>query len=126
MVAGNAMAQVASVLNGLALLFIVEFDEKTYELLVSDSHNKSLSGEIKNSRNVAIILEEKRRATYRYSVMQVIVAALVAYMSRTVPDTSHPFASFFCECLPTMAAYFDTAVDYAFPSAEFIANISWL
>ena len=38
---------VASVLNGLALLFIVEFDEKTYELVVPASHNESLSGEIK-------------------------------------------------------------------------------
>eukprot|EP01052_Picozoa_sp_SAG31_P036139 SAG31_NODE_4466_length_3209_cov_2.035370_4_plen_82_part_00 len=67
--------QVASVLNGLALLFIVEFDEKTYKLMVPDSHNKSLSGEIKYSRNVVVILDEKAKATRNYTIAQFIIAA---------------------------------------------------
>jgi hypothetical protein len=40
------------VLNGIALLFIVEFDEKLFKLLVNKSHKQHLMKEITESQNI--------------------------------------------------------------------------
>jgi hypothetical protein len=76
---------VESVLNGLALLFIVEFDEKTFALMVQNTHNVVLSGQIQRSRNIDIIFSEKARVTVVYSIVQILIAALVAFSKRLAP-----------------------------------------
>lgn len=75
------------VLNGIALLFIVEFDEKVFKLLVPKTHQNKLRKEMIKAKNIATVFRRSHSSTKKYSFVAVVFATTAAFGLRLLPES---------------------------------------
>ena len=75
------------VLNGIALLFIVEFDEKVFKLLVPKTHGAKLRKELIKAKNIGGVFRRSHSSTKKYSFVAVVFATAAAFGLRLLPES---------------------------------------
>ena len=74
------------VLNGIALLFIVELDEKIFALMVTKTHASKLKSEVIEAKNIGMVFETKDGSVKIFTAFAMVFASVAALGMRLYPE----------------------------------------